>query len=495
MSRAITGGSPRDELLARAQARQELLRRRTDEAIRYFWPGRDGRRNEPQWRFVSSDRRNHWYFGGNRTGKTVAGAVRAVGFALGRDGAKYYAQWPDDMQPLRQLFDRDASDGWVVSLTFEVQRDVAQQEILRWLPTPEVRHISYRQSGVIDIIRLRNGRTIGFKSCDQGRDKFQGTSKGWIWFDEEPPSDIYQECQMRVMDQRGYMWGTMTPLLGLTWVYDTIYLNEAGDPEAAYEIASWDDNPFLDDAEKARLLASMHDDPAEREARTQGLFFARSGLIYNEWRDDGPYVCDPFDIPDGWRRVRVIDPGYTNPFSCLWFAIDGDGRAYIYDEHYEREQKVAYHARVIRAKSLDAAGREPHMLTLIDPAASQRTAAAEKSVIELLGDHGVHCVRANNEVWSGIQRVKDLLKLKGDGKPGVVVFRTCEAVRREFKSYRWAAPARGSEDRKNAPEAPAKVNDHAMDCIRYFANEQLGPPRKGPAMAARPKTVNKYTGY
>ena len=46
---------------------------------------------------------------------------------------------------------------------------------------------------------------IGFKSCDQGREKFQGTSLDYGWFDEEPPYDIYTECRMRVVrDLRGF---------------------------------------------------------------------------------------------------------------------------------------------------------------------------------------------------------------------------------------------------------------------------------------------------
>ncbi len=72
---------------------------------------------------------------------------------------------------------------------------------------------------------------VAFKSCDQGREKFQGASLDFVWFDEEPPKDVYDECRMRVIDRVGDIWGTMTPLKGLTWVYDEIYLNSAGDNE------------------------------------------------------------------------------------------------------------------------------------------------------------------------------------------------------------------------------------------------------------------------
>ena len=44
-------------------------------------------------------------------------------------------------------------------------------------------------SGIIDQIRVRNVfgafRSFGFKSCDQGREKFQGASLDFVWFDED----------------------------------------------------------------------------------------------------------------------------------------------------------------------------------------------------------------------------------------------------------------------------------------------------------------------
>ena len=61
--------------------------------------------------------------------------------------------------------------------------------------------------GIIDHIVVRNVfgglSKIGFKSCDQGREKFQGASLDYVWFDEEPPYDVYEECVMRVLDRCG----------------------------------------------------------------------------------------------------------------------------------------------------------------------------------------------------------------------------------------------------------------------------------------------------
>ena len=178
--------------------------------------------HEKQLAFHRCQKRNRWVFGGNRSGKTECGAVEAVWLARG-------------IHPYRE--NRNNVFGWVVSVSYEVQRDVAQSKILHYL-NPEwiedvIMHSGTKGSpstGIIDTIVVRNVfgglSKIGFKSADQGREKFQGASLDFVWFDEEPPREIYEECKMRVLDKKGDLFGTMTPLKGLTWVYEEIYLNK-----------------------------------------------------------------------------------------------------------------------------------------------------------------------------------------------------------------------------------------------------------------------------
>lgn len=57
---------------------------------------------------------------------------------------------------------------------------------------------------------------LGFKTYDQGRKKWQGTSKHVIWYDEEPPLAVYNEGLMRTMDCDGLVLCTFTPLSGIS---------------------------------------------------------------------------------------------------------------------------------------------------------------------------------------------------------------------------------------------------------------------------------------
>ena len=158
----------------------------------------------------------------------------------------------------------------MVSVSSQVQRDVAQRKILNYLNPDWIQDIvmqsgkkDFPSSGIIDYIIIKNVlggvSKLGFKSCDQGREKFQGASLDFVWFDEEPPRDIYIECKMRLLDRRGEIFGTMTPLKGLSWVYDEIFMNSFNDPEVWYTQISWQDNPFLS-PEEIKLCQKICDE-------------------------------------------------------------------------------------------------------------------------------------------------------------------------------------------------------------------------------------------
>ena len=404
-------------------------------------------------------KRNRWVFGGNRSGKTECGAVEAIYMARG-------------IHPYRE--NRKDVFGWVVSLSREVQRDVAQSKIMKYLPREWIAEVIMSsgrkdnpEHGIIDQIKIKNVfggiSTIGFKSCDQGREKFQGSSLDFVWFDEEPPEDIYRECKMRVIDKRGDIFGTMTPLKGLTFVYDEIYLNSGGSSEVWYEFVEWADNPYLSQKETAELTSSMSDE--ELNSRRFGRFSAASGLVYTEF-DENLHVIEPFDLPYDWQCDISIDPGLNNPLSAHWYYVDYDDNVYVAAEHFEAGKDVEYHSRRIK-EICDKLGwrrdGDGRVRALIDSAANQKTLASLKSVTELFYEHGVLAnPNVNKDLFSGIARVKEYFKNRR-----IFIFKNCVNLIRELKKYRW-----GDGD------VPKKTDDHALDELRYFimSRPQIKPP-------------------
>ena len=261
---------------------REQTRRRSSPLARY----NKGKVHLKQMSFHRCLKRNRWVFGGNRSGKTECGAVETVWLARG-------------IHPYRR--NKPNISCWVVSVSQAVQREVAQQKVLYYLDPAWIKDVvmlagskGSPSHGVIDYILVKNvfGGTskIAFKSCESGREKFQGASLDFVWFDEEPPKDVYDECKMRILDRQGHIFGTMTPLKGLSWVYDEIYLNPRNDNEIWTVFMEWADNPYLNADEVASMSASMSADMLQ--SRRYGKFTSGQGLVYPEFSEAN--VIEPF---------------------------------------------------------------------------------------------------------------------------------------------------------------------------------------------------------
>jgi phage terminase large subunit-like protein len=132
----------------------------------------------------------------NQSGKTLAGGMECAMHATGR----YPGSWSG------KRFD-GPTVGWVAGVTAETVRDTVQRVLVGRtgeygtgsIPKDAIVDIAPSR-GVpesVDIIRVRHISggisTIGIKSYADGRQKFQGETLDYVWFDEEPPIDIYTE--------------------------------------------------------------------------------------------------------------------------------------------------------------------------------------------------------------------------------------------------------------------------------------------------------------
>lgn len=59
---------------------------------------------------------------------------------------------------------------------------------------------------------------LQFKTYEQGRERWQGPTLNGVWYDEEPPEDIYEEGLTRTNTTEGPNALTFTPLLGMSTV-------------------------------------------------------------------------------------------------------------------------------------------------------------------------------------------------------------------------------------------------------------------------------------
>jgi len=120
---------------------------------------------------------------------------------------------------------------WASGTSSKKTRDVNQKMLLGdiikgtgggMIPRAKIKRFTRKQSvaEAIDqvVIKHKSGweNTLTLKSYEEGRTSFEAEAVDWIWLDEEPPRDIYDECMMRLMTTGGRMLSTMTPLNGIS---------------------------------------------------------------------------------------------------------------------------------------------------------------------------------------------------------------------------------------------------------------------------------------
>lgn len=105
------------------------------------------------------------------------------------------------------------------------------------------------------------------------------------------------------------------------------------------------DNPHMNPEYASDLLALSGQ---MREAFLEGNWDVFAGQMFPELSRDR-HVVPPFEPPQSWRRYVGVDWGFTNPWAVGWFAVDEDGRVWLYREIYETGVGEAEQARRILA--------------------------------------------------------------------------------------------------------------------------------------------------
>jgi len=250
-------------------------------------------------------------FWGNRVGKTEWG---------GQETGEYATLH----HPHRKL--KAPFEIWCACPSFDVQEHTTQQKLLRYIPREAIKRVEYLRGRIIKKIEMLNGVTILFKSYEQNREKFQGAGVRLIWFDEEPPKDIWEECFVRVeAGQQLDVILTMTAIKGMTWVYDTIYLDTAN-PDLFVSEAGWDDNPWLTESQKQQMSRGLSENAIK--VRRDGKFVKRVGLVC-AWWERAVHVRHYDYIDKSWAWYEVLDPGFSDPAAWLLIGVDFDNNVHV----------------------------------------------------------------------------------------------------------------------------------------------------------------------
>jgi len=374
-------------------------------------------------------------FGGNRSGKTEAGAFELLR-ACHEPGVVV----------------------WACTINNEMLGSIVAKKLLKYLSPDDIQEIAWinKRQRIPRLIRLVNGAEIHCKSYEQGREAFQGAAVRRIWLDEECNRDIFEECQARIVEfNRGDILLTMTPLKGLTWAWTDIH--ESKLPDVQHWTMSLIENRFLPEESKTWFISRLSQD--EREKRVAGHFMMLTGAVFKDFGEHNK--IKRFPIPSSWLRIRSIDFGFANPFVCLWIAQDDqEGDLYVYQEYYQARTLYKDHAQAILDK--DFCGLDVpkgYMNTTVGDHDAQGRAELES--------FGIAVSAAKKDVEIGIQEVNRRCMKQANGKPRLYIFDDLLPpdfhIIDEIQRYKYKKPFAG----RNISEEPEKIDDHTCDALRY----------------------------
>ena len=314
-----------------------------------------------------------------------------------------------------------------------------------------------------------NGARVVFGYCanEHDVDQYQGQEYDVICIDEATHFTEYQFAALTAclrganrFPKRMYL--TCNPGgVGHMWV-KRLFVDRAfrkgEDPEDYLFIhAKATDNPALLEGDPGYLKMLDNLPDGLREAWRDGRWDVFAGQYFPEFRRD-THVVTPRTLPDWWPRYRVFDYGLDR-LACFWAAIDPTGRIWVYREFCQSGLIVSEAAQAILSLTPDG---ERIRATVAPPDMWSTQKDSGRTMAELFTRGGVPLVRAPNQRIQGWMAMKEFLKVRPDGRAGLVVFEDCGGFIRDVCAVQ--------HDGKNPTDVATQPHEytHTVDAIRYL---------------------------
>lgn len=364
---------------------------------------------------------------------------------------------------------------------------------------------SYKES--TKEITFPNGSRILFRYAqnEKDMDKYQGTEVDVLFLDEatqltEEQFDRIKACVRGVNNFPKRIYLTCNPGgVGHSFVkrlfVDKKYKIGESAEEYVFIRSLVTDNKALMETNPDYIKQLEALPPKLKKAWLEGDWNIFEGQFFEEFRDipehyedrRETHVIAPFDIPREWTIYRSFDFGYGKPFSCDWWAVDFDGRAYLILQLYGctdiPNEGVKWHPDKI-FQEINRIEKEHKWLKgkqiygVADP--SIWDASRGEAIIEAADRNFVYFDKGDNKRLPGWMQCHYRFAFDEDGYPMVYFFNTCTAAIRTIPLLQFSE--RIPEDLNTEQE------DHFADSFRYFC---MSRPIKPPKMKAEKVLYDK----
>ena len=352
-----------ESLLARVRALKELEARMKESQNTYV-----AYEKQKEFHEIGIEYAERCLMAGNQTGKTYSGAMECYFHLSGN-----YPEW------WRGLKFEKAPVIWVGGDTGETIRDTTQRLLLD--RPGKLQEDSYEgilpkriiigdpkpalgTPNLFDHVKVRH--TTGaisycyFKAYAKGRQKWQGETIDLVWFDEEPPEELYAEGLTRTnrgqLGQRAVL--TFTPLLGMSNVVAKFLQS----PSPAQKVVKMtiEDVGHYTEAERTSIVASYLEH--EREARAKGIPIMGSGRVFPI--TEASIIEEPLqmkDLPGWWKSIAGIDFGWQHPSAAVMILYDPENDiVHIHATHREKNATPIMFAGGVRTWGEEIPFSWPH---------------------------------------------------------------------------------------------------------------------------------------
>ena len=369
-----------------------------------------------------------------------------------------------------------------------------------------------------------NGSTITFKQCNIDADltKFQGTQWDIIFIDEATNlkenqlKDITATCR-GTNDFPKRIYYTCNPG-GEGHAYikrlfvDRKFTESENPDDYIFIQALVTDNKVLMENDPGYYQRLLGLPPKRRQAWLEGKWDIFEGQFFEEFTDDpehyrdryNTHVIEPFEVPRAWRIYRSFDWGFSKPFSCDWWAVDYDGRAYLILQYYGctkipndglklQPYEVFKNIREIERSHRWLAGKQ--IEGVADPAIWD--ASTGESIAEVAEKFGIYFTPADNSRMNGWMQVHYRMAFDDEDKPMIYFFNTCEAAIRTIPLMMYSET--------KVEDLDTTLEDHFCDSMRYFcmsrplkAQEIKAPvslPQSDPLNMIKAQNNKRYSRY